>query len=127
MGAVLGVAATIALVGHASPQLADFQRLYAVHITLALLTALMCLRVDTRPTGDASRRGGANDLSTLKEQGMSNHHQQQDRPVAIVTGASGGIGEATARAWRGPETACSPRIARLRSRSPRVSSIWSAT
>lgn len=51
MGAVLGVAATVALVGHASPQLGDFQRLYAVHITLALLTALMCLRVDTRPTG----------------------------------------------------------------------------
>src|SRR5919107_1390296 len=28
----------------------------------------------------------------------SNHEQQQSRPVAIVTGASGGIGEATARA-----------------------------
>ena len=27
---------------------------------------------------------------------MSNQHTQQDRPVAIVTGASGGIGEATA-------------------------------
>ena len=29
---------------------------------------------------------------------MSNNHEQQTRPVAIVTGASGGIGEATARA-----------------------------
>lgn len=29
---------------------------------------------------------------------MSNQHKQQDRPVAIVTGASGGIGEATAQA-----------------------------
>jgi short-subunit dehydrogenase len=29
---------------------------------------------------------------------MSNQHTQQDRPVAIVTGALGGIGEATARA-----------------------------
>jgi len=29
---------------------------------------------------------------------MSRQHTQQDRPVAIVTGASGGIGEATARA-----------------------------
>src|SRR2546423_12471300 len=29
---------------------------------------------------------------------MSNQHTQQDRPVAIVTGASAGIGEATARA-----------------------------
>jgi hypothetical protein len=49
MGAVLGVAATVVLVGHAHPQLADFQRLYAAHIALALLTALLCLRVDTRP------------------------------------------------------------------------------
>lgn len=51
IGAVLGVAATVALVGHASPQVADFQRLYAAHITLALLTALLCLSVDTRPAG----------------------------------------------------------------------------
>src|SRR4029077_2294653 len=29
---------------------------------------------------------------------MSNNHEQQTRPVAIVTGASGGIGESTARA-----------------------------
>ena len=29
---------------------------------------------------------------------MSGNHEQQSRPVAIVTGASGGIGEATARA-----------------------------
>jgi EmrB/QacA subfamily drug resistance transporter len=49
IGSVLGVAATVALVGHASPQLADFRQLYALHITLALLTALLCLRVDTRP------------------------------------------------------------------------------
>jgi EmrB/QacA subfamily drug resistance transporter len=51
MGGVLGVAATVALVGHASPQLADFRGLYATHMTLALLTALLCLRVDTRPPG----------------------------------------------------------------------------
>jgi MFS family permease len=49
IGSVLGVAATIALVGHASPQLADFRDLYAAHVALALLTALLCLRVDTRP------------------------------------------------------------------------------
>jgi NAD(P)-dependent dehydrogenase (short-subunit alcohol dehydrogenase family) len=32
------------------------------------------------------------------ERGMSGNQEQQSRPVAIVTGASGGIGEATARA-----------------------------
>lgn len=36
--------------------------------------------------------------STESEHGMSAVQQQQSRPVAIVTGASGGIGEATARA-----------------------------
>ncbi len=51
MGGVLGVAATVAFVGHTSPQLADFQRLYAAQIALAVLTALLCLRVDTRPIG----------------------------------------------------------------------------
>jgi NAD(P)-dependent dehydrogenase (short-subunit alcohol dehydrogenase family) len=36
--------------------------------------------------------------STESEHGMADHQEQQTRPVAIVTGASGGIGEATARA-----------------------------
>ena len=36
--------------------------------------------------------------STESEHGMADHQNQQTRPVAIVTGASGGIGEATARA-----------------------------
>jgi NAD(P)-dependent dehydrogenase (short-subunit alcohol dehydrogenase family) len=36
--------------------------------------------------------------STESERGMTDHQNQQTRPVAIVTGASGGIGEATARA-----------------------------
>jgi NAD(P)-dependent dehydrogenase (short-subunit alcohol dehydrogenase family) len=36
--------------------------------------------------------------STESEYGMSGTQKQQTRPVAIVTGASGGIGEATARA-----------------------------
>src|SRR5919106_6266489 len=36
--------------------------------------------------------------STESEHGMSSNHEQQTRPVAIVTGASGGIGEAAARA-----------------------------
>jgi short-subunit dehydrogenase len=39
--------------------------------------------------------------STESEQGMSGNQEQHTRPVAIVTGASGGIGEATARALHG--------------------------
>lgn len=49
MGSVLGVAATVALVGHASPGIADFRSLYATHIALALLTAVLCSRIDTAP------------------------------------------------------------------------------
>src|SRR6185503_20703906 len=36
--------------------------------------------------------------SIESELGMSDNQKQQNRPVAIVTGVSGGIGEATARA-----------------------------
>ncbi|MEX8520956.1 MAG: MFS transporter [Leptothrix sp. (in: b-proteobacteria)] len=58
IGSVLGVAITIALLGHAGLQRADFDRLYAVHITLALLTALLCLPVNTRPAPAGSRGQG---------------------------------------------------------------------
>ncbi|WP_203561428.1 MFS transporter [Ideonella livida] len=51
MGSVLGVAATVALVGSTTPQIADFQSLYLAHVGLALVTGLLCLRVDTRPPG----------------------------------------------------------------------------
>jgi EmrB/QacA subfamily drug resistance transporter len=53
IGSVLGVAATVAFVGHAAPQIADFRSLYLTHVALALLTAMLCLRVDTRPIGGA--------------------------------------------------------------------------
>jgi len=53
IGSVLGVSATVAIVGHNAPRVLDFQHLYAAHIGLATLTALICLRVDTHP----SRRG----------------------------------------------------------------------
>lgn len=49
MGSVLGVAATVAFVGHASPQIAEFRSLYMAHIALALVTAVLCLRIDTTP------------------------------------------------------------------------------
>jgi MFS family permease len=48
-GSVLGVAATVAFVGHASPQVADFRLLYVTHVALALITAVLCLRIDTAP------------------------------------------------------------------------------
>ena len=49
IGSVLGVALTVALLGHAALQRADFDALYLVHGALALLTGLLCLPVDTKP------------------------------------------------------------------------------
>lgn len=49
IGAVLGVAITVALLGHGTLARTDFDLLYGVHAALALLTALLCLPVDTRP------------------------------------------------------------------------------
>lgn len=49
IGSVLGVALTVALLGHATLQRDDFDFVYLVHLALALLTALLCLPVDTKP------------------------------------------------------------------------------
>ncbi|MBQ0957801.1 MFS transporter [Ideonella sp. 4Y11] len=49
IGSVLGVALTVALLGHGALQRADFNTVYLVHGALALLTGLLCLPVDTRP------------------------------------------------------------------------------
>ena len=49
IGSVLGVAITVLLLGHAGVQRSDFVPLYALHVGLALLTAALCLPVDTRP------------------------------------------------------------------------------
>jgi EmrB/QacA subfamily drug resistance transporter len=49
IGSVLGVAITVLLLGHAGLERADFTPLYALHVGLALLTALLCLPVDTKP------------------------------------------------------------------------------
>ena len=49
IGSVLGVALTVALLGHAALERADFDALYLLHGALALLTGLLCLPVDTKP------------------------------------------------------------------------------
>jgi MFS family permease len=57
IGSVLGVAITVLLLGHAGVQQGDFTLLYSLHVGLALLTAVLCLPVDTRPV--ASPKGSA--------------------------------------------------------------------
>jgi EmrB/QacA subfamily drug resistance transporter len=49
IGSVMGVAVTVLLLGHAGLTHASFMPLYACHVGLALLTALLCLPVNTRP------------------------------------------------------------------------------
>ncbi|MGY0195065.1 MFS transporter [Leptothrix sp. BB-4] len=49
IGGVLGVAITVGLLGHASLQRSDFDKLYLLHATLAVLTALLSWPVNTRP------------------------------------------------------------------------------
>ncbi|MEY2621334.1 MAG: Multidrug resistance protein stp [Pseudomonadota bacterium] len=51
IGAALGVAITVALLGSATLQRADFDVLYLLHAALALLTGLLCLAVNTKPIG----------------------------------------------------------------------------
>ncbi|GAB2491199.1 hypothetical protein GCM10027082_47910 [Comamonas humi] len=48
-GIAVGVALTVALLGHAALQRRDFNALYALHGALALLTGLLCLPVNTKP------------------------------------------------------------------------------
>ncbi|HEY1090640.1 MAG TPA: DHA2 family efflux MFS transporter permease subunit [Burkholderiaceae bacterium] len=49
IGSVLGVAVVVALIGRGAVSHADFVPVYVTHVALALLTALLCLAVDTRP------------------------------------------------------------------------------
>jgi EmrB/QacA subfamily drug resistance transporter len=49
IGAVMGVALTVLLLGHGVVQLSDFHAVYGLHVGLALLTAALCLFVNTRP------------------------------------------------------------------------------
>ncbi|AUT47686.1 MFS transporter [Achromobacter sp. AONIH1] len=56
IGAVLGVAITVLLLGKGALSHADFDPLYMAHVGLALLTGLLCLAVDTRPTATPAAR-----------------------------------------------------------------------
>lgn len=49
IGGVIGVAITVLVLGHGIVQRSDFNAIYTMHIGLALLTAVLCLFVDTRP------------------------------------------------------------------------------
>ena len=49
IGAVFGVALTVLMLGHAPLARADFDAVYGLHIALSVLTAVLCLPVDTRP------------------------------------------------------------------------------
>jgi EmrB/QacA subfamily drug resistance transporter len=49
IGSVIGVAITVVLLGHGALQRGDFDAVYKWHIGLALLTALLCTLVNTRP------------------------------------------------------------------------------
>lgn len=49
IGGALGVAITVGMLGHASLVRADFDSFFALHVALALCTALLCVPVNTRP------------------------------------------------------------------------------
>ena len=49
VGTVIGVALTVLLLAKANLQIADFHRMYVIHITLALITGLLCLPINTHP------------------------------------------------------------------------------
>jgi len=63
IGAVLGVALTVVLVGHASPGLGDFKSVFLVQIALMLLTGVLCVWVDTRPRRQPAANPAAANLA----------------------------------------------------------------
>jgi len=54
IGAVIGVAITVLLLGHGMVLRASFDNVYGLHIALALLTATLCAFVNTRPRSTAT-------------------------------------------------------------------------
>lgn len=55
IGSVLGVAITVALIGHAGIARSDFTTLYGFQAALALATGALCLLVNTRPTSPGAK------------------------------------------------------------------------
>lgn len=55
IGSVMGVALTVLLLGGGALQRPDFNPVYLGHVMLALVTAALCLPVDTAPAGAAIR------------------------------------------------------------------------
>jgi EmrB/QacA subfamily drug resistance transporter len=53
IGSVLGVAITVLLLGHEGLKRGDFTTLYGLHVSLGVLTGLLCLPVNTRPVKPA--------------------------------------------------------------------------
>ncbi len=49
IGAVIGVAITVLLLGHGAVERGTFNSVYGLHIALALVTAAICAFVNTRP------------------------------------------------------------------------------
>ena len=49
IGAVIGVAVTVLLLGHGAVERAGFDSVYGIHVALALVTAAICMFVNTRP------------------------------------------------------------------------------
>jgi EmrB/QacA subfamily drug resistance transporter len=55
IGAVIGVAITVLLLGHGAVQRGSFDTVYGLHVALALVTAAICAFVNTRPVTHRTR------------------------------------------------------------------------
>jgi EmrB/QacA subfamily drug resistance transporter len=49
IGTVIGVSITVLFLAKSQLQIADFKTTYSIHIALALLTAMLCIQIDTHP------------------------------------------------------------------------------
>jgi hypothetical protein len=49
IGTVIGVSITVLFLGKPQLQIADFKTTYSIHIGLALITAMLCIPINTHP------------------------------------------------------------------------------